>query len=542
MSQDPANVDPTGEQASLDEQLVAYLDGELDDETSRRIGDLLVSDPKIRETLKQFEQTWEMLGNIDRADVDEIFTQSTLEMVAAVAADEAEKQRADAPRRRRKQVLIGSVSLLAAGVVGFLGVWLSRPNPNTKLLADLPVLERLDQYRQIENVQFLEMLAKQDLFGSVGDREPLEDSLPVAGSTSDRRATEVSQAGPAPSPAVLSPRVRIQSMSGLEKESLRQRQEAFQALDPDEQQALHDLHAEIQQHEQSDVLYEVMYDYHDWIKNLGPGRRYEIRQMPPSKRIEEIADSRSKETAWQQGRKKLAGLISKYIENLIDNPQLREQFEQSEPGSAARGEVLWTAWTQWRRENPEGPIPAPADLKQIVDVLRSLMPPHMRPGPGPPEGQLGLRTIDGLVFWHFRPRFSDASREQELAKYLQNEMTPAERDSLMNLPLENMREDLLRRYFSWKFPDMRISQFGRPDWRHEGSFSQRGGPSNRPGPGFGSRGMGGIGRPRPERGGPGSPNERPGEPFEGGPNGGPNGHRRGPGPPSNVQPAIPDDG
>ena len=176
MSNDPANIDPAADRHALEAQLVAYLDGELDDASSRRIEELLASDPHVRETLEKLEGTWELLDNLERAHVDEVFTQSTLEMVAVAAADDVQKEQAEAPRRRRRRWLIGGAGLLAAGAAGFLAVFLFRPSPNQQLLKDLPVLERLDEFRQIDDVKFLELLLenREDLFAEVPEAEPDE--------------------------------------------------------------------------------------------------------------------------------------------------------------------------------------------------------------------------------------------------------------------------------------------------------------------------------------------------------------------------------
>jgi len=58
------------------------------------------------------------------------------------------------------------ISRLAAGAAGFLAVLLFWPNPNQQLLRDLPVLERLDQYRQIDDGDFLQRLLdhREELF------------------------------------------------------------------------------------------------------------------------------------------------------------------------------------------------------------------------------------------------------------------------------------------------------------------------------------------------------------------------------------------
>jgi len=80
MSHDPANADPpadpTRDPAALEELLVAYLDRELDDEQSGRVEALLAADPRARQTLKRLEQTWDLLDELDRSDVDETFTRT----------------------------------------------------------------------------------------------------------------------------------------------------------------------------------------------------------------------------------------------------------------------------------------------------------------------------------------------------------------------------------------------------------------------------------------------------------------------------------
>ena len=155
---------PNADQAAPDDELVAYLDGELDDEAGRRIEELLAADSTVRQRLQQMEQTWDLLGKLGDAHVDERFTRTTMEMVALAVEEDVQQQQAELPRRRRRQWLVGSSSLLAAGVAGFLAVTLFWPNPDKQLLNDLPVLENLDQYRQIGDIEFLQLLHREGLF------------------------------------------------------------------------------------------------------------------------------------------------------------------------------------------------------------------------------------------------------------------------------------------------------------------------------------------------------------------------------------------
>ncbi len=51
---------------------------------------------------------------------------------------------------------------------GFFAVVLLMPDPNRQLLEDLPVLENLDEYRQIDDIEFLRMLRDAGLFREAG--------------------------------------------------------------------------------------------------------------------------------------------------------------------------------------------------------------------------------------------------------------------------------------------------------------------------------------------------------------------------------------
>ena len=142
---------------------MSYLDGELDADASRQIEELLAGDPKVRQTLQGLDRTWELLDHLETPQVAEHFTQSTLEMVTVAAAEDTEQSRIEASRYRRRRGVILSGSLLAAGLIGFLTVSLW-PDRNQQLIDDLPLLENLHEYRQIDDVQFLQALHDEGVF------------------------------------------------------------------------------------------------------------------------------------------------------------------------------------------------------------------------------------------------------------------------------------------------------------------------------------------------------------------------------------------
>lgn len=158
MSQLPANDD-----ANLQE-LVAYLDGELSADESRQIEERAASDPDVHRTLHELDRTWHMLDDLDQPAMGEDFTCTTMEMVAVAAAEEAAHAESEIPRKKRRYWLLATAGLAAAALAGFLGVAFLAPDPNAQLVQDLPILENFDQYRQIDNIDFLKRLSAEKLF------------------------------------------------------------------------------------------------------------------------------------------------------------------------------------------------------------------------------------------------------------------------------------------------------------------------------------------------------------------------------------------
>jgi ferric-dicitrate binding protein FerR (iron transport regulator) len=138
---------PDAAPATLEEQLVAYLDGELDVAESRRIEQLLATDPQVRQKLQALERTWELLDRL--------------------------QSRALLPVRRRRHWLLAVGGAMVAALLGFLAVTLLRPQPNKRLLQDLPVLEHLEEYRQVESLKFLQTLSRDGAFDH--DRAVVEE-------------------------------------------------------------------------------------------------------------------------------------------------------------------------------------------------------------------------------------------------------------------------------------------------------------------------------------------------------------------------------
>jgi anti-sigma factor RsiW len=141
------------------EELVAYLDGELDVESSSRIEQLVATDTTYRDELVRLERVWGVLDHLPRATVDESFTRTTVEMVAVQVEQEVEKQKSAMPRRRLSRRLALATIVVSTAVIGYFSVMLMWPDPSRQLRRDLPVVQHVDAYTQVaEDEDFKEFL------------------------------------------------------------------------------------------------------------------------------------------------------------------------------------------------------------------------------------------------------------------------------------------------------------------------------------------------------------------------------------------------
>jgi anti-sigma factor RsiW len=159
------------EPGSIDEEIVAYLDGELDAEAEARVVRRLAEDPAYRARLSQLQHAWDLLDNLRGSEADEEFVQSTIAMVAVQAEEAAMTMRLKVVRRRNLTWAAVAAVAAASLVGGFAYFRYRLTEPDRKLVQDLPVIERVDEYRHIDDLEFLKQLARENLFPAEVDDE-----------------------------------------------------------------------------------------------------------------------------------------------------------------------------------------------------------------------------------------------------------------------------------------------------------------------------------------------------------------------------------
>ena len=151
----------------LQADLVAYLDGELDAEQAQQIERLLYRHPGVQEELRKLEASWDLLDELPQTHVDERFTRTTVELVIDDLSQQLQHQQRSLPRQLRRRwlgwaLLLGLAAF--ATVVTLDSLWLARER---RMLQQVPLLQRLEQYEEVQDIRFLKQMVKQNLVPAV---------------------------------------------------------------------------------------------------------------------------------------------------------------------------------------------------------------------------------------------------------------------------------------------------------------------------------------------------------------------------------------
>lgn len=559
----PPIVDPE----KLREEISAYLDGELSAEDGREVEERLAAEPRFREELHGLERAWRLLDELPRTEVDERFAATTVEMVALKAADDLRDQQQQWPRQFVRGWGLSAGGMLLALLLGF-GVitggaaLLSRAgvvqSADDRLLGDLSVLMNLDDYKQVDSIEFLRRLADSKLFAT---------ALPAAvGGESERVAT--AQVGSTPAER----RAYIEGLTPYDRKDLSERRERLLALTPESGQRMRNLDHELAADPRAAELREVLTRYDQWLMTLSLDVRAELRGLKPEERLARIARLREldqKKLVRRQAQQDLRVTLY-WLQQVAQNHEefLKQQMLPPGPleprGDSAplrRTKLMFTMLQRWQRSG-FGKDPA-VSAKEFSELKKGLSPPlreRMDQQGGDMAAQwevlttaLVSETRANLPFDARRPteanavspqqrwpilmrQLSDPNLESvgepELWRYFHN-LPREERDRIKRLPREEGLQEL-RVLYSRVGARERAEQTldrshepggpRRPEpgrGSHPGDFRGRPGPEGPGGegprghgqdrPGFGRPGPGGL---RPDRGprdedGPGPPDRGP---------------------------------
>lgn len=144
-------------------ELVAYLDGELDDKHCESLERQLVTNPGLRRYAETLDRTWQLLDSLGDAPASGAFTQKTLASVASIAHESAPVRSSRGFDWVHQIPWLKMSSWFAAAFLGTsFGLFLSRTDrvstPNSKdveLLQHLSLLQNYEKYFPVPSLEFL---------------------------------------------------------------------------------------------------------------------------------------------------------------------------------------------------------------------------------------------------------------------------------------------------------------------------------------------------------------------------------------------------
>ncbi|QDV69793.1 hypothetical protein Poly24_35100 [Rosistilla carotiformis] len=272
-----------GSPSDLDEQLVAYLDGELEDDQRAALEERLMEDPDCKQRLRSLQQTFDMLDELPRTTVNADFARTTVEMIAISASQELDIVK----QRRPWKLTAASIGLLFTTAITFLvGVVIVRgyqQEQKRELLEGLAVAEHLRAYSQIKgeaDLKFFASLAQlpawQEHISISHDLEELPDRKIEARLSAVGETARSSQ---------------LAEMSTDLKRDLQLQYEQLSAQPIDRQAELKGYVRQIEARDDAEQLTETLVSYVDWLDTLSPPKQTKLQSASASERLDLVIET-----------------------------------------------------------------------------------------------------------------------------------------------------------------------------------------------------------------------------------------------------------
>lgn len=145
--------------------LVAYLDGELNEAESRALATKVTQSVTARREIESLQKTWELLDFLPRPDAAPDFATRTVSLALARGAGDGKWAgiAGRATRLATRGAALLGVSAAALGLGYALARW-AWPDTSARLIRDLPIAEHLDEYKSVGSFEFLQRLEELPAF------------------------------------------------------------------------------------------------------------------------------------------------------------------------------------------------------------------------------------------------------------------------------------------------------------------------------------------------------------------------------------------
>jgi hypothetical protein len=334
---DPPEPDPDRDDADL----IAYLDGELSGPDAREVEAKVDSDPTVRAKAEAYRKTFDLLDYLPKTEPAPNFAARTLTRLQATPAEASGPARSEGRGRWPAAWAAGCIIALLAGYLAHAGYRSATDGADDLALSDLRVIERLQLYLGVDDLDFSRRLDAPDLFAPDPDTPP--------------------PAAPPPDP----PAGRRDKLIAEFRRFPPARQQQLRTLD----QQLAELPAA-----ERDRLFAVLEGYAVWLDRLAdPDRRELLTSADPAARLDAIR--RVRERLWRESlpiplrdQLKLAADADERL-RLVDRWKKAEATRRTEWALARR------QWGELARDPTAKlwPFSDPALAAQVDEFVRNVL-------------------------------------------------------------------------------------------------------------------------------------------------------------------------
>jgi hypothetical protein len=370
MTADP-NTPPPPDPPDDDAELIAYLDGELDEDESRAVESRLADDPDVRTKADEYQKTYDLLDYLPKPSPSPTFTTRTLTalqpaIVSPSTSTTSQPVPLPAPRRAWPEVFgwMAAVVLTAGG--GYLAHRVIAPHPADKVepasADDYKLMGKLPLYVGVDDLDFLQALDKSDLFDpvsvSVGGGIAIDRTVPASLSDDDRD--------------------RLYAQ--------------FRAFSPARQQQLRTLHQQLSDPSLNDraPLLRTLEAYAVWLDRLPPVDRRRVLDAPPTQRLEEVQSMYMKQ--WRDGLSEAKRLNLKQAVG-EERAELVNIYRDDERSRRHEWELAQRQWTELSgKDKVPWPFNDPALSREIDKYIHSAfgVDPNQPPQPNKVDKKFDL--------------------------------------------------------------------------------------------------------------------------------------------------------
>lgn len=145
----------------VDQLLISYLDGELDERSSAELEARLATDVPLRDRLREFQRTWDMLDEVRTTQPGDAFVRTTIEIVVSSA-----RRKSIRWNRWLIRGVAAIVALIIPFVIAFQSVRSYQNEPYRRFVNDLTFWENMDLYDQVESIEFVQRVRAESWFSA----------------------------------------------------------------------------------------------------------------------------------------------------------------------------------------------------------------------------------------------------------------------------------------------------------------------------------------------------------------------------------------